>query len=89
TTLDLYGRIAMGIEGGGAKDGVDNGEEFRNFGSRLRVTADHQITSDLRAFARVEWRFTGDERNQASGFDEVRNSYIGLDSEQFGTFTAG
>ncbi|WP_343218339.1 MULTISPECIES: porin [unclassified Halomonas] len=53
------------------------------------MTAGHQITSDLRAFARVEWRFTGDERNQASGFDEVRNSYIGLDSEQYGTFTAG
>ena len=90
TTLDIYGRIAMGIEGGGAEENnVDNGEEFRNFGSRLRVTAGHQITSDLRAFARVEWRFTGDERNQESGFDEVRNSYIGLDSEQFGTFTAG
>ncbi|MCO7230647.1 porin [Halomonas sp. CnH100-B] len=90
TTLDIYGRIAMGIEGGGAEENnVDNGEEFRNFGSRLRVTAGHQITSDLRAFARVEWRFTGDERNQASGFDEVRNSYIGLDSEQYGTFTAG
>ena len=90
TTLDIYGRIAMGFEGGGAEENnVDNSEEFRNFGSRLRITAGHQITSDLRAFARVEWRFTGDERNQASGFDEVRNSYIGLDSEQYGTFTAG
>lgn len=55
----------------------------------LVFRGDYQITSDLRAFARVEWRFTGDERNQASGFDEVRNSYIGLDSEQYGTFTAG
>lgn len=90
TTLDIYGRIAMGFEGGGAEENnVDNSEEFRNFGSRLRITAGQQITSDLRAFARVEWRFTGDERNQASGFDEVRNSYIGLDSEQYGTFTAG
>lgn len=89
TSLDIYGRIAMGFEGGGAKNGVDNGEEFRNFGSRLRITAGHQITTDLRAFARVEWRFTGDERNQNSGFDEVRNSYLGLESKQFGTFMAG
>ncbi|RUR56321.1 porin [Vreelandella populi] len=88
TTLDIYGRIAMGFEGGGAKDGVDNGEKFRNFGSRLRITAGHQITSDLRAFARVEWRFTGDERS-SPGFDEVRNSYLGLESQQFGTFMAG
>ncbi|MCC5902251.1 MAG: porin [Halomonas sp.] len=88
TTLDIYGRIAMGFEGGGAKNGVDNGEEFRNFGSRLRITAGHQINSDLRGIARVEWRFRGDERSQP-GFDEVRNSYIGLESKQYGTFMAG
>ncbi|MBR2514200.1 MAG: porin [Halomonas sp.] len=88
TTLDIYGRIAMGFEGGGAKNGVDNGEEFRNFGSRLRFTAGHQLTTDLSAFARVEWRFTGDERS-SPGFDEVRNSYLGLESKQYGTFMAG
>ncbi|HDZ48042.1 hypothetical protein LCGC14_0149250 [marine sediment metagenome] len=88
TTLDIYGRIAMGFEGGGVKNGVDNGEEFRNFGSRLRITAGHQITSDLRGIARVEWRFRGDERSQP-GFDEVRTSYLGLQSQQFGTFMAG
>ena len=88
TTLDIYGRIAMGFEGGGVKNGVDNGEEFRNFGSRLRITAGHQITTDLRAFARVEWRFKADERS-SPGFDEVRNSYLGLESQQFGTFMAG
>lgn len=88
TSLDIYGRISMGFEGGGAKNGVDNGEEFRNFGSRLRITAGHQITTDSRAFARVEWRFTSDERSRP-GFDEVRNSYLGLESQQFGTFMAG
>lgn len=88
TTLDIYGRIAMGFEGGGVKNGVDNGEEFRNFGSRLRITAGHQITSDLRGIARVEWRFRGDQRSQP-GFDEVRTSYLGLQSQQYGTFMAG
>lgn len=44
TTLDIYGRIAMGFEGGGAEENnVDNSEEFRNFGSRLRITAGHQM----------------------------------------------
>jgi predicted porin len=89
TTLGVYGRISIGIEGGGEKDGVDNGEEFSDFGSRLGINAAHQITSDLSAFARVEWRFNGDERDQASGFSEVRNSYLGFKSEQFGTFMAG
>ncbi|WP_249978905.1 porin [Vreelandella olivaria] len=88
TTLDIYGRIAMGIEGGGVKNGVDNSEEFRNFGSRLRITAGHQINSDLRGIARVEWRFRGDERS-SPGFDEVRTSYLGLQSQQYGTFMAG
>ncbi|MGO2241211.1 MAG: porin [Halomonas sp.] len=88
TDLEIYGRIAMGFEGGGIKNGIDNGEEFRNFGSRLRITAGHQVSSDLRAFARVEWRFRADERS-SPGFDEVRNSYLGLESKQFGTFMAG
>ncbi|MGO2393070.1 MAG: porin [Halomonas sp.] len=88
TDLEIYGRIAMGFEGGGVKNGVDNGEEFRNFGSRLRITAGHQVSRDLRAFARVEWRFRADERS-SPGFDEVRNSYLGLESKQFGTFMAG
>lgn len=90
TKLDLYARIAMGIEGGGLETPTtDNGEEFVNVGSRLQITGSHQITSDLSAFARVQWRFNGDERDRSSGFSEVRNSYLGLKSEQFGTFMAG
>lgn len=90
TSLDLYGRIAMGIEGGGLETPTrDNGAEFVNVGSRLQLTANHQISQDLSAFARVQWRFDGDERNTDSGFSEVRNSYIGLKSEQMGSFWAG
>lgn len=88
TAVDLYGRIAIGFEGGGRDDGVDNSEEFRNFGSRLGFKLSQQISSDLRAFARVEWRFRGDERS-SPGFDEVRNSFLGIESAQFGTFMAG
>ncbi|HSH49722.1 MAG TPA: porin [Halomonas sp.] len=90
TKLDLYARIAMGIEGGGLETPMsDNGAEFVNVGSRLQLTGSHQISDDLRAFARVQWRFTGDERDRSSGFQEVRNSYIGLESEGLGTLMAG
>ncbi|XGA79144.1 porin [Halomonas sp. CH40] len=92
--LDVNGRIAMGIRGGGpeynsAGQKIDNGAEFVDVYSRLGLSMSQQITNDLSAFGRVEWRFTGDERNTASGFNEVRHSYIGLKSAQYGTFQAG
>ncbi|MFY0991037.1 porin [Halomonas sp. C05BenzN] len=93
TKVDLYARIAMGISGGGPETNDDgekiDGTEFRDVYSRLRLTGSHEITSDLSAFAGVEWRFKGDERDQSTGFAEVRHSYLGLRSNQFGTFQAG
>lgn len=105
TKLDIYGRIAVGIEGGGPQEtrvnedtGVeeveDNGPEVINVFSRLRFTASHQINSDLRGFARVEFRFAGDERtgpsiNGQDAFSEVRHSYLGLESASFGTVQLG
>ncbi|MFI0473643.1 porin [Halomonas sp. HMF6819] len=88
TKVNLYGRIAMGFEGGGVGDGVDNGAEFRDYSSRLGFKLSQQITRDLTAFGRLEWRFNGDERSRP-GFKEVRKSYIGIESDTFGTFTAG
>jgi len=105
TKLDVYGRIAMGIAGGGkeyrdataaeeAATGndsvqVDNGAEFVDVYSRLGFRMSQQITNDLSAFGRLEWRFTGDERDTSSGFSEIRQSFIGLKSDQYGTFQAG
>jgi predicted porin len=94
TKLDVYGRIAMGIAYGGPEynsDGerVSNSAEFVDVYSRLGLRMSHEVTRDLTAFGRVEWRFSGDERNTDSGFNEVRQSYIGLQSDQFGTFQAG
>ncbi|WP_404342395.1 porin [Vreelandella venusta] len=96
TKLDVYGRIAMGIEGGGPDDGgaIDNGAEFIDVFSRLGLRMSQEVTSDLTAFGRVEWRFRGDDRTDLSnpsdsGFNEIRQSYIGLQSKQFGTFQAG
>ncbi|MBW6389684.1 porin [Billgrantia antri] len=94
TQLIVNGRIAMGIAGGGPEEvrngqAEDNGAEFVDVYSRLGISMSHQINSDLKAFGRVEWRFTGDERNTANGFNEVRHSYIGLESASFGTVMAG
>ena len=99
TKLDVYGRIAMGIAGGGpeynsSNEKIDNGAEFVDVYSRLGLRMSHEVSRDLTAFGRVEWRFDGDERtgpsgNGRSGFKEVRQSYIGLQSDQFGTFQAG
>lgn len=94
TKLDIYGRISMGIAGGGADfdssgNKVDDGAEFVDVFSRLGFRMSHEVTSDLTAFGRLEWRFTGDERNADQGFNEIRQSYIGLASKQYGTFQAG
>lgn len=94
TKLDVYGRIAMGIAGGGpeynsADQKIDNGAEFVDVYSRLGLRMSHEVNSDLTAFGRLEWRFTGDENNTASGFNEVRQSYLGVQSKQYGTFQAG
>lgn len=94
TQLIVNGRIALGIQGGGPEyndddELIDNGAEFMNLFSRLGLSMSHDISRDLRAFGRVEWRFTGDERDTDSGFSEVRHSYIGLESAGFGTVMAG
>ncbi|RUR32229.1 porin [Vreelandella nanhaiensis] len=94
TKLDIYGRISMGIAGGGADfdsngEKVDDGVEFVDVYSRLGFRMSQEVNSDLTAFGRLEWRFTGDEQNTSQGFNEIRQSYIGLASKQYGTFQAG
>ncbi|MBF8221362.1 porin [Halomonas sp. 328] len=89
TRLDLGGRIAVGVSNTDGSATKDSGSEFRNIYSRLHLSGSNQISQDLRAFGYVEWRFTGDEQDTDSGFSEVRNSYIGVESQQFGTVMAG
>ena len=94
TRLDVYGRIAMGIEGGGPEFDsqdreIDNGAEFVDVFSRLGLRMSQQVTSDLSAFGHLEWRFRADERRSGEAFRETRQSYIGLKSEQYGTVVGG
>lgn len=91
TRLDLYGRIALGFSGGGDKvdeDGVKTGgSEFRDVYSRFGLRGSQQITSDLTAFGNFELRPRLDEVNRDG--QQVRNSYLGLRSNQYGTVQAG
>ncbi|TDA95794.1 porin [Halomonas marinisediminis] len=94
TKLDVYGRIAMGIAGGGpeyndSEQKIDNGTDFVDVFSRLGLRMSHAVSSDTTAFGRVEWRFKGDERYTDSGFTEVRQSYIGLRNDNWGTIQGG
>ncbi|MCL5425686.1 MAG: porin [Gammaproteobacteria bacterium] len=99
TKLDIYGRIAMGIAGGGPEFDsqnreLDNGAEFVDAFSRLGLRMSQEVSRDLTAFGRLEWRFRADESgnrngNSFSAFSETRQAYLGLQSDQFGTFQAG
>ena len=99
TKIDIYGRITMGIAGGGPEytsSGAyqDNGAEFADAYSRLGLRLQHMVSSDLTAFGHLEWRFAADEagRNGASNFDafsETRQAYLGLRSDSWGTIQAG
>ncbi|MGE6606422.1 porin [Halomonas sp. NPDC076908] len=99
TRLDVYGRIAMGVAGGGpeynnAGEKIDDGAEFVDVFSRLGLRMSHEVSRDLTAFGRLEWRFRADESGNRNGndfdaFSETRQAYLGLQSDQFGTFQAG
>ncbi|CAO1662151.1 Porin domain-containing protein [Halomonas sp. NYA30] len=99
TRLDVYGRIAMGIAGGGEEfngsgQRINNDAEFVDVFSRLGLRMSHDVSRDLTAFGRLEWRFRADESGNRNGnnfdaFSETRQAYLGLQSDQFGTFQAG
>lgn len=95
TKVDIYGRIAMGIAGGGpeynaAGQRIDNGAEFVDVFSRLGLRLQHMVSSDLTAFGHLEWRFKADGGdNRVEAFAETRQSYLGLRSNTWGTIQAG
>ncbi|MCB8889531.1 porin [Vreelandella malpeensis] len=94
TQVDIYGRISIGVAGGGPGrdvegNRIDNDPEFVDVYSRLGFRLSQQINPDLTAFGHLEWRFAGDERTVGQAFRETRQSYLGLASERFGTVMAG
>lgn len=95
TRLDIYGRIALGVAGGGperdaAGNKINNDVEFVDVFSRLGLRMSQAITTDMTAFGHLEWRFRADGGdNRFDAFHETRQSYIGLRSDQYGTVQAG
>jgi predicted porin len=91
TRLDLYGRIALGIQGGGPEVNEAgekiNGSEFRDVYSRFGLRGTQQVTSDLTAFGNFELRPRLNEVNRDG--QQVRNSFLGLRSQSMGTLQAG
>src|SRR5690554_6509349 len=97
TKVDIYGRIAMGIAGGGPEYAgstyQDNGAEFVDAYSRLGLRLQHMVSSDLTAFGHLEWRFSADQdgsnNTDFDSFSETRQAYLGLRSNSWGIIQAG
>ncbi|MCH4563407.1 porin [Halomonas sp. EGI 63088] len=91
TRLDLYGRIALGVQGGGEEVNEAgekiNGSEFVDVFSRFGLRGSQQLSSDLTAFGNFELRPQLDEVNRDG--QQVRNSFLGLRSNTLGTLQAG
>ncbi|WP_027967150.1 porin [Halomonas halocynthiae] len=95
TKLEVYGRIALGISGGGNEYAVNgdgeriksDGTEFRNVYSRFGLRGSQRVTDDLTAFGNFELRPKMNEVNRDG--QQVRNSYLGLRSNTYGTIQAG
>ncbi|MCG6658647.1 porin [Halomonas campisalis] len=90
TQLNIGGRVALGVSNNvDTLANTDTGSQFRNVYSRLNINGSSQIDPDLRGFFEVEWRFNGAVRDTSSGFQEVRTSLMGVESQTFGTLMAG
>lgn len=65
-----------------------DGSDFIDLGSRFGFIADHEVTRDLSVFARMEFRGDADAQN-TGGFDTIRNTYLGVKSNAWGSVQAG
>ena len=92
TKLNIYGRLAYAVTTGGAEaapgEGKTDGSEIVDLGSRFGFIADHQVTRDMTVFARMEFRGDADAQNNG-GFDTVRNTYLGVKGDSWGSVQVG
>ncbi|SFC13590.1 Outer membrane protein (porin) [Marinospirillum celere] len=88
TKVDSYGRVITALVADDGDNSIDD------LGSRIGFRASDKINDDLTAFARVEFRFQGDERRRGSDtgndriFNDLRNTYVGVQGD-FGKVTFG
>lgn len=91
TEVDVYGRLVIQYMTGGVEDGgtKEAGSEIANNGSRLGFRARHEVNTDLSVFANMEFRFDADERTGDRNFQNNRNTFVGLQSQQYGRLWVG
>lgn len=103
TKVDLWGRLWYGLRTGGQdsykydfssgslsynKTNKTTGSEFTDIGSRIGIRADHNLNNNFNAFLRFELRGRADARNN-EGFNQVRNTYVGLKHSKLGSVQVG
>lgn len=103
TRIDLWGRLWFGLRSGGqdtynfdfssgeidyTKTRRTTGSEFVDLGSRLGIRVDHTLNDNINAFLRLELRGRADARH-GDGFNQVRNTYIGLNHSELGSIQIG
>ncbi|MDR9469068.1 porin [Marinospirillum sp.] len=92
TKVDMYGRINLILESKSDRASDESDSKIADNGSRIGFKASNQVNDNLKAFARAEFRFEGDDRdsrNSARGvFQDLRNTYAGLEGG-FGKLTVG
>lgn len=84
-TVDEFGDVSVREGEGNVRS---TGSDFIDLGSRFGFIADHEVTRDLSVFARMEFRGDADAQN-TGGFDTIRNTYVGVKSNSWGSVQAG
>lgn len=92
TEVDVYGRITFAYTTGGVETSdtyKQAGSSIEDMGSRLGFRARHEVNTDLSVFANMEFRFDANERTSNNNFKNNRNTFVGIQSNQFGRLWAG
>ncbi|MDR5904301.1 porin [Franzmannia qiaohouensis] len=89
TEVDVYGRIVIQAVTGGEEgtEVKESGSRIENNGSRLGFRARNEVNSDMSVFANMEFRFNGAARS--GGLTDTRQSFVGVQSQQFGRVWVG
>ncbi|MBN2436747.1 MAG: porin [Spirochaetes bacterium] len=81
TVVDLYSRLYAMYQQ------ADQGEITGDC-SRLGLQTSTKVNNDLSVFARAEFRYDASQREKETVFNDLRNTYVGVDSS-FGKVTVG
>ncbi|MDA3898927.1 MAG: porin [Spirochaetes bacterium] len=81
TVVDLYSRLYMMYE-------YNEQGTFSGNNSRFGLQTKSSVNNDLSVFARAEFRYDASQREKETVFNDLRNTYIGIDSS-FGKVTVG